>query len=274
MNKKKIIGFGLAMAMSCAIFAVERNLSEQEQVEIEKARTALVQNQYDRALELLEPLYESFPHNAEITNNFAVALFNAGKTAEAGILLQEYLQSHEEVSVASNNLFLVYDYLAAESYSMLSGSQPDLPQLSLVSPNTSNIYRGEPAPALPTLKAENEEFNSESEAIQRRLEGYIRAWSDGNSQAYLSYYFPNHSPIRGQGFDSWKSERTNKVFPEREIAVSTDELQIVPIDDSHAIAVFKQNYSARNYSDETTKQLTWLKSNGEWFIRYEIALSN
>ena len=271
MNKKNVIGLGLAMVLSCASFAIEKNLSEQEQAELETARTALVDSQYDRALELLEPLYENFPDNTEVTNNFAVALFNTGRTTEAGIILQAYLQSHKEVSVASNNLFRVYDYLAAESYSMLSGSKPDLPKLALVSSSTPPPYR--PAPS-PVLRASSEELNSQTEAIERRLQGYIAAWSDGNAEAYFSYYFPDHSPIRGQGFDRWRAERTSKIFPERDISVSTGDLQIMSIDDSQVVAVFKQSYSARNYSDETIKQLTWLKRDGEWFIRYELALPN
>ena len=277
MNKKKVIGLGLSILLSCGLFGAEGNLSEQEQLELENARTALEQSQYDRALELLEPLYASFPNQAEITNNFAVALFNAGRTTEAGIILQEYLQSHGEVGVPSNNLFLVYDYLAAESYSMLSGSQPNLPQLSLVSSGASYqskpVATQAPAPALPT-KVTNEEFNSESAAIQRRLEGYVKAWSDGNIQDYLSYYFPNTSPIRGQKYEYWRNERAEKIFPARDISVRTDDLQLIPIDDSRAISVFTQNYNSRNYSDETTKQLTWVKNEGEWFIRYEIALPN
>ena len=275
MNKKNIFGLGLAMVLSCTSFAIDQSLSDQEQSELEKARTALVQNQYERALELLEPLYEGYPQDTEIANNFAVALFNTGRTTEAGIILQEHLQSHQEVGVASNNLFHVYDYLAAESYSMLSGGKPALPQLSLASSdipkNTPTPYKPEPTPV---LSQPSEEINSQAEEIAKRLQGYVSAWSNGNANAYLSYYFPNRSPIRGQGFDSWKEERTSKIFPERDISVATDGLQIMSIDESQAIAVFKQSYSARNYSDETTKQLTWLKQNGEWFIRYEIALPN
>ena len=124
------------------------------------------------------------------------------------------------------------------------------------------------------LRTPNEEINSQAEAIERRLQGYISAWSDGNTEAYFSYYFPEHSPIRGQGFERWRKERTSKIFPERDISVSTDDLQIMAIDDSQVVAVFKQSYSARNYSDETTKQLTWLKRDGEWYIRYELALPN
>lgn len=277
MNTKIIIAFGLAMALSSAGLASKESMSDQDLEDLARARAVLEQGRSDQAVELLEPLYQNYPQNAEVTNNLAVALFNNGQAAEAGIVLQTYLQTHTEVGVASNNLFQVYDFLAAESYSILSGSMPEKPKLALVSSDSEqNVQEIQEAPAEPavTLRAATTDSDTQVAEIEKRLQGYIAAWSNGNADGYLSFYFPNRSPVRGQGFDRWKQERLEKIFPERNISVSVDELQIMPIDDSQAIAVYRQQYRARNYRDETTKQLTWLKQDGEWYIRYEAALPN
>ena len=261
----------MALFFAATSFANTESLSQPELQDLNTALSALQQGRHDQALELLRPLYGNYPQHAEITNNFAVALFNTGQTTEAGIVLQSYLQSHSEVGVASNNLFSVYDYLAAESYSMLSGGDPEKPILTLASSKPDHV---EPAEPEVLLRASSEDISSQAAAIEQRLQGYLAAWSNGNAEDYLSYYYPERSPVRGQGFQRWKEERLSKIFPERNISVSINDLQIMPIDDSQAIAVYRQEYSARNYNDETTKQLTWLKQGDEWYIRYEQALPN
>lgn len=275
MNKKSIIAISLFLALFGSGLAWSENLSETELKDLEIARTALEKGNSSQALELLDALYEKFPQHDEITNNFAVALFNDGQAAEAGIVLQTYLQSHDKVGTASNNLFRVYDFLAAESYSMLSGSQPERPKLAIASSSDFSAAPESASKKTPVqLRNSSEEPGTQAAAIESRLQGYLNAWSAGNADAYMSYYYPNRSPVRGQGFDRWKEERQTKIFPERDISVSASDLQIMPIDDSQAIAVYRQNYRAKNYRDETTKQLTWLKQGGEWYIRYETALPN
>ena len=271
MNKNKLITaiFAMMLGFTSVVFAEE--LGDQETNELSSAREALERGQNDRALELLEPLYENYPLNNEIVNNFAVALFNNGQTAEAGIVLQGYLQAHEDVGTAATNLFSIYDFLAAESYAILSGSEAERPSLKVATTQPEKTSRVEQPSSTATLPASNDPLAAE---ISRRLEGYIAAWSNGDAAKYLSFYFPSRSPIRGLSFDSWREQRLSKIFPERDISIQIDEVQILPIDESQAIAVFKQAYSAKNYSDNTTKQLTWLKQDGEWYIRHEIALPN
>ncbi len=275
MNKNNKIAASLLLALLASGLAGAEELSESELKDLETARSALEKGNNPQALEILNPLYEKHPQHDEISNNYAVALFNNGQAAEAGIVLQGYLESHNQVGTASNNLFRVYDFLAAESYSMLSGSEPERPKLAIASSanpaiTPSNILEEAPV----RLRDHAQDLDTETLKIERRMQGYLAAWSAGNAEAYLSYYYPDRSPVRGQGFERWKEERQRKIFPERNISVSMSDLQIMPIDNSQAIAVYRQSYSASNYRDETTKQLTWLKQGGEWYIRYEAALPN
>lgn len=273
-NNIRTISFFLALVGSGLSWS--ENLSDQELKDLETARIALERGSNNQALEILDALYAQHPDQDEIANNFAVALFNDGQAAEAGIVLQSYLERHAQVGTASNNLFRVYDFLAAESYAMLSGSEPELPKLDLLTatqaPLTNETARATESPV--ALRNAPDQSQSEVERIKQRLQGYLAAWSSGDAQAYMSFYIPERSPVRGQGFERWKEERERKIFPERDISVNADELQIMPVDESQAIAVFRQSYRASNYSDETTKQLTWLKQGGEWYIRYETALPN
>eukprot|EP00903_Cladosiphon_okamuranus_P004523 g4521.t1 len=245
MNKNKIMTIGLALALAGPGLAWSESLSEQDLQDLAAARSALERGNADQALELLDPLYEQYPRHDEVTNNYAVALFNSGQAPEAGMVLQTYLQSHAEVGTASNNLFRVYDFLAAESYGMLSGSQPERPKLSIASSGSIDSVTEEAPLQLRDGTRSSETLTAE---IERRMQGYVAAWSAGDAEAYLSYYIPGRSPVRGQGFERWQQERQNKIFPERNISVSVNELQIMSVDDSQAIAVYRQNYRASNYT--------------------------
>lgn len=268
----------IALVFICSsIFSLgyAEELNDQEARELTDAREALQTGQDARALELLGPLYETHPENAEIVNNFAVALFNNGQTADAGIVLQSYLQDHEDVGTAVTNVFSIYDFLAAESYAILSGSEAERPKLKLATTKPKNATTEPSTSETQSNSSTSASINDPLAAqISDRLQGYVAAWSAGDAKKYLSYYFPARSPIRGLSFEGWRDQRLSKIFPERNISIEIDEIQIVSIDESRAISVFRQSYSAKNYRDKTTKQLTWLKQNGEWYIRHEIALPN
>ena len=310
------------LCMGCLLFFSSHSLSQNTSVTnssvpvetLNSATLAFEAGDYNRAAVEFGLLYEQFPEDVVIGNNYAVSLFRAGQHADAAVLIQQFLESHNEVGEMTANLFTIYDYIASESYGLLNGVEPEVPEIRLsdlsanISPSASNSsiqtapsvsveeVSTEPvvveaqadfvvvdteavSPANPaddvsrqvsgTDDLASPVLGSDSASIEARFDAYINAWEEGDINSYLGFYFPELSPINGTSYDDWRSNRIDRIFPEREIELSVSELKIHFESSVDAVVEYLQIYRSNNYSDLSLKQLRWQKHQGVWFIRNE-----
>lgn len=309
---------------------------------LKSANLAFETGDFDRAISEFSILSDRFPKDSSISNNYAVALFQAGQHADAAAVIQEFLSEHSEVGEITNNLFTVYDYMASESYALLNGVEPEVPDLKLsdsvpnISDNQSssnqrptidktvndadvntainvnndtivvtrmeqvNLADQPNAPSSATKDVINSLSSNETgeientdnkvslssaiegssvpvspneaEIIEARLNNYIQSWTDGDVDWYLSFYYPSISPVAGVSYNDWYQSRIERIFPERQIELSVDQVRVHFESGEDVILEYLQRYRSRNYSDRTLKQMRWRKYQGVWYIRNEKSL--
>lgn len=115
-------------------------------------------------------------------------------------------------------------------------------------------------------------LNSDAELIEARLNSYMSAWSDGDINRYLAFYYPNTSPVIGLSYEDWRNSRADRIYPEREIELALSELKVHFESSEDVVMEYLQIYRSSNYSDLTLKQIRWEKYQGVWYIRNERSL--
>lgn len=104
-----------------------------------------------------------------------------------------------------------------------------------------------------------------------RLNDWAKAWQAGDVPRYLSFYAPDFRPSQG-GLAAWQARRRTLVGKPGKIVVGLNEPQTRAVDQGTVETRFAQTYRSANFSDISTKQLTWVKRGGEWFILKEESL--
>ncbi|NOT84909.1 MAG: tetratricopeptide repeat protein [Methylococcaceae bacterium] len=121
--KKTIVAISLSLLMTTA-YSVE--LSDTDQAKFNTAVKAYRMNQGSKALQIFTELYNDYPQNQQIKNNYAVALFTSGKLEQAEEVLSSVIESNKEVNIAYKNLNKIYDYAAAKAYSNALGTEKEV----------------------------------------------------------------------------------------------------------------------------------------------------
>jgi len=151
-------------------------------------------------------------------------------------------------------------------------SQPSASQSSNSSSATQNtVPRVQGEIALP-INSSSSVSEQEADLIEKRLNDYINAWREGNVDRYLSFYYPSISPVTGVSYNDWVQSRVERIFPEREIELSVEDLRVHFESDQDVVMEYIQRYRSKNYRDRTLKQMRWRKYQGFWYIRNEKSL--
>ena len=217
----------------------------------------------------VESLQKEESANFLVINNYAVTLAKTGRPAVAALVLEKFFKDLPGVGPGFQNLMQTYEFLAAST-------EPGItPAVDLVLIDPEPVPGGrvmEAAQAEPQVQSSevNPALNS---AISSRLNEYINAWKAGDIEAYLNFYTPDHSPVKGLGYEEWQSQRRTRVRPDRAIEVTISDLRIRQEIDGLVTTVFLQKYQSRYYSDTSRKKLSWTQNtDGSWTIYQEVSI--
>jgi hypothetical protein len=125
------------------------------------------------------------------------------------------------------------------------------------------VAAAEPAPA---AVAEPQRL-----AVVTALNGWARAWSQQNVDAYLAYYDADFAP-EGMERRAWEAERRARLGRPAWIKVELEEVQVEAPAPDVAVVSLRQRYAAPGYKDVTLKRMTLALREGNWMITAETSL--
>jgi tetratricopeptide (TPR) repeat protein len=197
--KKTIVAISLSLMMATG-YSVE--LSEVDQAKFNAAIKAYRMNQNPKALRLFTELYNDYPQNQQIKNNYAVVLFGSGKLEQAEEVLSSVIESNKDVNIAYKNLNKIYDYAAAKAYSNALGTEKEVtPQKlqiieTLISPAESlslasnHNNKGNTSIDAPSALegAIDQKSHSPIKALASNATNNVQVWADTWSKADVNSY--------------------------------------------------------------------------------------
>lgn len=103
------------------------------------------------------------------------------------------------------------------------------------------------------------------------LREWVRAWGEGDIDAYLSLYNSIRSPVDGMDRATWEAHRRARIAPDRRIEINL-KLESLGLEDSGIFdIVFTQQYQSESYTDQMRKRLFLIREGGELRIWKEEA---
>lgn len=240
-----------------------QSLDLEAQKQLRAAQTQLNSGQIREAASALQQLYANYPDNASIANQLAVSLFRSGRSHEAEDILDGFISRDRQLGPLFDNLKKMLEHSAAVAYSQaLSKDSPELPALALQQSSDADFD---------LIAAERRERIA---AVEVRLRDFIRVWERGDVERYLDFYTSQYRPSGFRNHQQWRAQRQRLVSPERKIDIEIAEVEMVTRDNPDLmIARFRQDYTARGYTDSVRKEITWQKLGGQWLIVKEISIT-
>jgi ketosteroid isomerase-like protein len=108
--------------------------------------------------------------------------------------------------------------------------------------------------------------------VRNAVEGWARAWSERDVDAYLAYYGQGFRPDKGQSRKAWASGRRMAIGKRNSISVAVRDLQLEALAGDRVAARFTQDYSADAYREAgTAKTLVLAREASGWRIVSESA---
>ncbi len=108
-------------------------------------------------------------------------------------------------------------------------------------------------------------------AVVTALNGWARAWSQQNVDAYLAYYDASFAP-EGMERLAWEAERRSRITRPAWIKVELEEVQVEAPAPDAVVVTLRQRYAAPGYKDTTLKRMTLALHEGNWMITSEANL--
>lgn len=108
-------------------------------------------------------------------------------------------------------------------------------------------------------------------AVVTALNGWARAWSQQNVDAYLAYYDADFAP-EGMERPAWEAERRSRITRPAWIKVELEEVQMEAAAPDAVVVTLRQRYAAPGYKDTTLKRMHLALHEGNWMITSEANL--
>lgn len=131
------------------------------------------------------------------------------------------------------------------------------------------------APAKPVVAAEAATPGKAKDApdpqndVVRALNAWARAWSAGDSKAYLSFYAPSFKVPGGQNRSAWEHARRERIGKGRKISVVIQNPKVTFARPEEAVVTFRQSYRSDSLKTSGMKRMTLVRLNGRWLIQQE-----
>src|SRR5579859_4561386 len=175
------------------------------------------------AIKVFAALTEDYPELPEPYNNLAVLYASQGQYDKARKSLEMAIRTHPSYAIAHENLGDVYAKMASEAYDkalqldrsnaaaqtklamikdLFSGSV--VPGKGAAEPASAPAAATAPAGGKPASTGTNPAAPENTDAVLAAVNGWARAWSNKNPDAYLSYYAPDFQVPGGEARATWK----------------------------------------------------------------------
>lgn len=111
-----------------------------------------------------------------------------------------------------------------------------------------------------------------STEVKDFLRKWVRAWGDGDIEAYLAMYTSVRSPRDDLTRTQWIQHRRDRISPDKDIEINL-KLESMGLEDSGIFdVIFLQQYRSNDYRDQGRKRLFLVRENGELRIWKEESL--
>lgn len=99
-----------------------------------------------------------------------------------------------------------------------------------------------------------------------QVQQWAAAWSASDFDAYRAWYAPGFKPEGGLSYQTWQSQRRQRLSKSKSIEVAVDDLQVRLTSQDTAAVTFRQTYRSADYRDVMRKTLLWQQVDGRWLI--------
>jgi len=137
---------------------------------------------------------------------------------------------------------------------------PAKPVVAKPEPVKPVVAKVEPAKAVAASGDQDEVLNA--------VNSWAAAWSDKNTNAYLTFYANNFETPKGMSFKAWAESRRVRIEGKGRISVKI-EAPKVSVDGNTATVKFRQIYNSDQLKADSRKTLVLSKQGGKWQITQE-----
>ncbi len=250
------------------------------------------QNKPADAIKVFTTLTEDYPELPEPYNNLAVLYASQGQYDKARKSLEMAIRTHPSYAIAHENLGDVYAKMASEAYDkalqldrgnaaaqtklamikdLFSGSVvPGKGSPDTEGPGVAATAQGIAAnPATTTAKPAAQSAKADTDAVLAAVNGWAKAWSSKNADAYLAYYAPGFQVPGGEARANWEATRRDRIVKPKLIEVTIGSPKVSFDADGRAVVKFRQGYKSDTLNTSGAKILTLVKNNDRWQIVQE-----
>lgn len=104
------------------------------------------------------------------------------------------------------------------------------------------------------------------------VNAWAKAWAAQDIDGYLNSYTNNYRPSTKLSHNGWVAQRKDRLAKPTFIKVELANVKTTILDSKTAKVTFNQSYQSNTYKDQTNKQLTLTRINGQWLIVKEQSL--
>ena len=101
------------------------------------------------------------------------------------------------------------------------------------------------------------------------VNGWAKAWSSKNADAYLAYYAPSFQVPGGEARANWEATRRDRIVKPKLIEVTVGSPKVSFDANGRAVVKFRQGYKSDTLNTSGAKILTLVKNNDRWQIVQE-----
>ena len=243
------------------------------------------------AIKVFSALTEDYPELPEPYNNLAVLYASQGQYDKARKSLEMAIRTHPSYAIAHENLGDVYAKMASEAYDKAlqldrsnAAAQTKLAMIkdlftgSVVpgkgSPDTTAVAAATlpsatEKPATPAAKPTPSATKADTDAVLAAVNGWAKAWSNKDANAYLAYYAPNFQVPGGEARANWEATRRDRIVRPKLIEVSVGSPKVSFDANGRAVVKFRQGYKSDALNTSGAKTLILVKDSDRWQIVQE-----
>lgn len=118
--------------------------------------------------------------------------------------------------------------------------------------------------------AKPEPYKPNPADVLEALEGWARAWSAKDVDAYLGFYAKDFKVPGGETREAWEKGRRSRITAPKSITVTVDQPKVEILGEDKASVAFRQSYKSDIVtSAAVTKTLVLVRVDGRWLIQQE-----
>ena len=251
------------------------------------------QNKPNDAIKVFTALTDDYPELPEPYNNLAVLYAQQGQYDKARKSLEMAIRTHPSYAIAHENLGDVYAKMASEAYDKAlqldrgnAAAQTKLAMIkdlfsssvvpgkgtspagatesavaAAVIPDAKDKKQPSPKPPLPG--------KAETEAVLAAVNGWAKAWSAQDADAYLSHYAPGFQVPGGEPRAAWETMRRDRITKPKSIEVTVGSPKVSFDANGQAVVSFRQGFKSDTLNTSGAKTLVLTKNNDRWLIFQE-----